>query len=81
MKKLWHVDEIIRVRAYSGGFRVWRVVGIHLGGENQESVVELETLDREQNPGGRMLVPEELLNASLEAELFWVWSPRSINPK
>lgn len=65
--KSWKVDDIIRVPAYSGGFRVWRVIGIFLGGEEQESVIELETLDRLKNTEGRMCVPEELLNASLGA--------------
>jgi len=55
------------VPANSGGFRVWRVIGVFLGGENQESVIELETLDRTKNTEGRMCVPQELLNASLGA--------------
>jgi len=67
--KTWSVDEIIRVRAASGGWRVWRVVGIFLGGESQEDVVELETLDRDKNTQGRMCVPCELLNASIGAEV------------
>jgi hypothetical protein len=67
MFKAWTPGEIIRVPANSGGFRVWRVTGVYLGGENQESVIELETLDRTRNTQGRMCVPEELLNASLGA--------------
>ena len=69
--KTWHVDEIIRVPAYNGGFRVWRVVGIFLGGECQESVIELETLDRRKTTEGRMCVPEELLNACLNRRVGW----------
>ena len=39
-----------------------------LGAENQEDVIELETLDRERNTEGRVCVPRELLNASLGCE-------------
>ncbi len=67
MAKHWTTGEIIRTRAHSGGFRVWRVIGICLGGENQESVIELETLDRTRNTEGRMCVPCELLEAALGA--------------
>lgn len=59
----WQVDEVIRVRAFSGGFRVWRVTAVRLGATNQESVVELETLDRDPASENRMCVPYELLNA------------------
>lgn len=67
MKKQWTVNEVIRVRAHSGGWRVWRVVGIFLGGENQEDVIELETLDRDRCTEGRMCVPKELLEAAIGA--------------
>lgn len=66
--KLWKVGDLIRVRADSGSFRVWKVIGVFLGAENQEDVIELETLDREKNTEGRMCVPRELLNASLGCE-------------
>jgi hypothetical protein len=65
--KSWKVDELIRVRADNGGWRVWRVVGVFLGATNQEDVIELETLDRDKNTEGRMCVPRELLNASMGA--------------
>jgi hypothetical protein len=65
MSRSWQVDQIIRLPADSGGFRVYRVIGIWLGGENQEDVIELETLDRMSNTQGRLLVPRELLNACL----------------
>ena len=61
----WKVDDIVTVPAKRGGHRVWRVIGIFLGGESQEDVVELETLDLA--PNGRMLVPYELLNMSIGA--------------
>ena len=70
MVKSWKVDELIRVRADTGGWRVWRVwrvVGVFLGATNQEDVIELETLDRDKNTEGRMCVPRELLNASMGA--------------
>ena len=67
MAKNWKVDDIIRAPAHGGGFRVWRVVAICLGGEKQESVIELETLDRLKCTEGRMCVPVELLDASIGA--------------
>lgn len=66
MSRTWSVGDLIRVRADSGGFRVWRVTGNFLGGLNQEDVVELETLDRDKNTEGRMCVPRELLDASMD---------------
>lgn len=54
-------DQIIQVPTTSGRFRVFRVVGVFLGGEHQESVVELETLDLKANTQGRMCVPVDLL--------------------
>lgn len=66
-QKLWSPGNIIRCRAYGGGFRVWRVTGVFLGGTSQESVVELETLDRDRNTEGRMCVPTDLLDAALGA--------------
>ena len=61
----WTVDELIRVRADGGGWRVWRVIGVFLGATHQEDVIELETLDRDRNTEGRMVVPRELLNAAI----------------
>lgn len=62
--RTWKVDDLIRVPAHSGGFRVWRVIGVFLGGEHQESVIEIETLDRHRNTEGRMCIPVELLDAA-----------------
>ena len=67
MVKSWKVNELIRVRADGGGWRVWRVIGVFLGATDQEDVIELETLDRDTNTEGRMCVPRELLNASMGA--------------
>lgn len=69
MKKAWTVGEIIRVPAHSGGFRVWRVAGVFYGATHQESVVELETLDRTKCTEGRVCMPVELLDAALGASL------------
>lgn len=68
--KSWKPDDIIRTRAYSGGFRVWRVIAVCLGATNQESVIELETLDRERSTEGRMCVPVELLDAAMAMGTF-----------
>ena len=38
-------DDVIRLPGFGGGFRVWRVIGVHLGGEYQESVLEIIPLD------------------------------------
>jgi hypothetical protein len=39
--------DVIRVPGYAtaGGYRVWMVYGVHLGGEKQESTYELLPLD------------------------------------
>lgn len=67
-RKQWKVGDVIRCPGYSGGFRVWRVTGIYLGGEGQESVVGLETLDRVNSTEGReMHVPVELLDNAMGA--------------
>lgn len=64
--KSWKPGDIIRCRACSGGFRVWRVTGVYLGGTDQESVIGLETLDRVHSTEGHELtVPIELLNAAI----------------
>lgn len=65
MSKAWKPDDIIRVPAHIGGFRVWRVIGVFYGATHQESVIELETLDRTANTQGRVCVPIELLDAAL----------------
>jgi hypothetical protein len=66
---LWNVGDVIRAPAYAGGFRVWRVVGVFLGGAAQESVIEIETLDRIDNTQGRMCVPCELLESSISGAI------------
>lgn len=41
------VGDVIRMPNYktAGGFRCWKVVGQHLGGEKQEGTYELYPLD------------------------------------
>lgn len=64
--------DVLRCRARNGGFRVWQVTGVFLGGERQESVVEIQTLDWDGADANgerqeRMLVPEQILElAGLE---------------
>lgn len=61
----WSVGDIVRLEQSGGGtIRVWRVVGVFLGGTLQEDVVELETLDRWPATEGRLLVPNEILTAA-----------------
>lgn len=67
MHKAWKPGDVIRCPAHSGGFRVWRVTGVYLGGEKQEGVIELETLDWKANTQGRMCVPVDLLDAAIGA--------------
>jgi hypothetical protein len=64
MSKHWKTGDIIRVPAYGGGYRVWRVSAVLLGGTSQESVIELETLDRIASEEGRLLVPIEILEST-----------------
>ena len=69
MAKSWAPGDVIRVPAFSGGFRVWQVESVELGGENQESVVGIRTLDR--HPADfdvpRMYVPVEILEHLTQA--------------
>lgn len=53
--------DIIRVPLDTGRHRIFRVVGVFLGGHHQESVVELETLDLKATTQGRMCVPVDIL--------------------
>ncbi len=62
MTSNFKVGDIVRIESFAGGFRVWRVIAVCLGGEQQESVVELETLDRLPTTEGRVCVPLEMLS-------------------
>lgn len=63
---VFKVGDIIRIKN-SAGYRVWRVVGNYLGGENQEDVIEIETLDLIANTQGRMCVPKVILETCMGA--------------
>ena len=58
------VGDVYRLPAYGGGYRVWKVAAILLGGLHQEGVIELQTLDRLASEDGRLLVPVEILDAA-----------------
>lgn len=58
----WSVGDIVRCRHHSGAWRVWRVYGVFLGAVNQESVIEMECLDKDANLQGWACVPEDLLD-------------------
>ena len=61
------VGDVFRTAAYRGGYRVWIVVGVHLGGTYQESVVRLECLDRTPPTITPICVPIEIIDkAGLE---------------
>ena len=63
---MFHVEpgDVFRMRAYGGGYRVWRVNAVLLGGLHQESVIGLECLDREAPTTGKIFVPLEMLDAA-----------------
>ena len=50
-KKLLTTGDTIRMPNYetAGGFRVWKIIGTHLGGLDQESTFELSVLDALEN--------------------------------
>ena len=47
----YHVGDTIRMKHYStaGGYRVWHVIGVYLGGLKQEGTYELRPLDVSDN--------------------------------
>ena len=63
--RTWTVDDLIRIKAHRGGYRVWRVTHVQLGGEAQESLVGLETLDMLVNGLGPINIPVELLDVMM----------------
>lgn len=67
MRHSFKVGEILRCLALRGGYRVWQVTGVLLGGVCQENVITLRTLDLSDGIGGsECSVPEELLLRALE---------------
>lgn len=65
----YSVGEVIRIPHYetAGGFRVWKVVGVHLGGEKQEGTYHLRPLDVKDN--AEIHVPCIVLETHPEIEL------------
>ena len=62
------VGDTFRCRAHDNGYRVWKVVGVHLGACGQESVVQLRPLDKSSPlPDGEIYVPTRIMEqANLE---------------
>lgn len=71
----WSVNDLIRLPTCSNRYRIWRVTGIFPGGEQHESVVELEALDRNPCTEGRMCVPVDILDALLHSVLRRLETP------
>lgn len=66
-KTTFDLNDIVRLKT-GNTYRVWQVAGVYLGGEDEENIVELETLDR-NCPFSKILVPEIILqNANLETK-------------
>ena len=63
--KSWKPGDVIRCAANAGGFRVWRVTGVYLGGEKQEGAGALGTLELQVDTQGRVWVPVDLLDAAI----------------
>ncbi len=57
------VDDVI-VLDDQGKKRAWQVVGVYLGGVNQEDIVEMYPLDKYESHQGNAKVPVEMLVAS-----------------
>lgn len=47
MNTTYTVGDVIRMKHYptAGGFRVWKVIGVHIGGTRQEGTYALKPLD------------------------------------
>lgn len=58
--------KVIRVEQANGTWRVWRVAAVLLGGENQENVVELETMDLKESAHSPLFVPLALIESGAE---------------
>lgn len=65
----YSVGDTLRMPHYetAGGFRVWKVVGVHLGGEKQEGTYHLRPLDIKDN--AEIHVPCIVLETHPEIEL------------
>lgn len=67
---MYSVGDVIRHENYetAGGYRVWLVIGVFLGGEKQEGTYELRPLDVKENKP--IQVPVVILDMSTSIE--WV---------
>ena len=68
---MYSVGDVIRHENYEtvgGGWRVWKVVGVYLGGAKQEGTYELLPLDLMENKP--IQVPTVILDMSTSVE--WV---------
>ena len=67
--RMFDVGDTLRMPHYetAGGFRVWKVEGIHLGGENQEGTYHLKPVDMKEN--SEIHVPCIILETHPEVEM------------
>lgn len=66
MASLFNVGDVIRLPNYTtcGGYRCWKIVGIHLGAVKQESTYELIPIDVDANQ--EIQVPCIILDMNLK---------------
>lgn len=62
------VRDVYRVPGHNGRYHVYKVNAVNLGGENQEGVVELETVDRKPNPTDKPLIVPVCILSALDPE-------------
>lgn len=69
LNRTFDVGDTLRMPHYetAGGFRVWAVEGVHLGGEKQEGTYHLKTVDIKEN--SEIHVPCIILETHPEVEL------------
>jgi hypothetical protein len=57
----YKVNDLIRIKCSTGGYRVWKVVGVVLGAEDQEDHYELFPLDTERGNNIQGIVSNSLI--------------------
>lgn len=69
INRTFDVGDTIRMPHYetAGGFRVWKVEGVHLGGEKQEGTYHLKPVDMKEN--SEIHIPCIILETHPEIEL------------
>ncbi len=55
--------DIVKVTYPIGSFFIWEVLGVYLGAEDQESVIELKSCSERKNTQARVLIPQHFFNA------------------